>query len=74
MNRIVRDNYPVADLPEDLRPGGEGVVRVTVESVESGSPADVGTLDELWALRRPPFRSIEQIAEQLRRDRDAWDD
>ena len=33
MNRIVRENYPVADLPENLREGfGLTDVTVTIES------------------------------------------
>ena len=76
MNRIVREECPAAELPEDLRPPGAKAVRVTVEvlsdrpGVESGVP----TLDELWAMRRPPFKTIEQILEQVREDRDEWDD
>ena len=39
MNKIVRDHYPVANLPEDLREGLGDVatVRVVVESEPSAS-------------------------------------
>jgi len=66
-----------------------GTVRVTIE-VELGAetasqqgrdeanwfepPARVLTLEEIFALRQPPFRSAEEIDEELRRDRDSWDD
>ena len=77
MNRIVRENYPVAELPEDLREGfaSNEVVRVMIE--QTMPPAfvkQVPTLDELWALRRPPFKDLEEIVAEVRRDRDEWDD
>jgi hypothetical protein len=82
MNRIVRQHYPVERLPEDLRegiPAGEQVtVVVEIEGGISGSdlsksPARVLTLDEMFAMRRPPFRTLEEINETLRRDRDEWE-
>jgi hypothetical protein len=48
-------------------------VTVTVEEEEK-RPEKVMTLEEIWALRAPPFRTAEEIDEQLRRDRDEWDD
>lgn len=74
MNRIVRENYPVSKLPEDLRKGLDApVVNVTVEEAEQ-PPREVMTLEEIFALRRPPFRTKEEIDEELRRQRDEWDD
>lgn len=35
MNRIVREHYPVANLPEDLREEFEGVETVTIVSASS---------------------------------------
>jgi hypothetical protein len=32
------------------------------------------TLEEIFALRRPPFRTVEEIDSDLRRQRDEWDD
>lgn len=79
MNKIVRDNYPASKLPEDLRPTADpdARVRIIVED-ESESvlkrPEHVMTFEEIFALRQPPFRSKEEIDEDIRRDRDAWDD
>ena len=48
---------------------------VTVVLTVEETPAEnVMTLDEIFALRRPPFRTKEQIDADLRRDRDEWDD
>ena len=82
MNRVVREHYPVSKLPEDLRQGFEGRadVRVTIDAVvtESGLP-DVAprktkkTLDELFAMSRPTFTSVEDINDHLRALREEWD-
>src|ERR1700731_3377691 len=75
MNRIVRENYPVSNLPEDLRVGLEpsSVVTVIVEEEEK-PPEKVMTLEEIFALRTPPFRSKEEIDADLRRQRVEGDD
>lgn len=75
MNRIVRENYPVADLPEDLREGFALIdeVRIIVEPALP-KPEKVLTIDELWALRRPPYKTPEEIVDEVRRMRDEWDD
>ncbi|MEO6783615.1 MAG: hypothetical protein ABI407_19120 [Bradyrhizobium sp.] len=75
MNRIVRENYPASKLPDDLRAGVDPSSTVTVTIVEEERrPEKVMTLDEIFAMRRPPFRSAEEIDEDLRRQRDEWDD
>ncbi len=55
MNKIIRENYPAADLPEDLRPSGDpsARVRIIVEEAEE-RPQHVMSLEEIWALRRAP--------------------
>jgi len=89
MNKIVREHYPVSKLPEDLREGlkPDEEVRITIESDSTPDfdsifpetaallrrPRRVMTLDEIWALRQPPYRSGEEIDEELRRQRDEWD-
>jgi hypothetical protein len=74
MNRIVRENYPVSKLPEDLRVGVDPSSTVTVTIVEEEKrPERVMTLEEIFALRRPPFRTAEEIDEDLRRQRDEWE-
>lgn len=75
MNRIVKEHYPASKLPEDLRAGVDPTATVTVTIVEeqTQSHREV-TLDEIFAARRPPFRSVNDIDADLRRQRDDWDD
>jgi hypothetical protein len=75
MNRIIRQNYPASKLPEDLRAGVDPSSTVTVTIVEEEKrPDKVMSLEEIWALRAPPFRTAQEIDADLRRDRDEWDD
>ena len=75
MNRIIRENYPASKLPEDLRAGVDPSSTVTVTIVEEEKrPEEVMSLDEIWALRTPPLRTAQEIDDDLRRDRDEWDD
>jgi hypothetical protein len=76
MNRIIREHYPASKLPEDLRVGVDPAARVTVTVVEEDAkpPEKVMSLEEIWALRAPPFRTAQEIDDELRRDRDEWDD
>jgi hypothetical protein len=75
MNRIIREHYPASKLPNDLRAGVDPSSTVTVTIVEEEKrPEKVMTLEEIFALRRPPFRTAEEIDEDLRRQRDEWDD
>ena len=75
MNRIVREHYPASKLPEDLRAGVDPSATVTVTIVEEEKrPEKVMSLEEIWALRTPPFRTAKEIDDDLRRQRDEWDD
>jgi len=75
MNSIVRSNYPASKLPPDLRGDVDPSTTVTVTvTVEEERPEHVMSLEEIWALRRPPFRSKEEIDADIRRQRDEWDD
>jgi hypothetical protein len=75
MNRIVKEHYPASRLPEDLRAGVDPAATVTVTIVEEEErPERVATLEEIFALRQPPFRTKEEIDADLRRQRDEWDD
>jgi hypothetical protein len=76
MNKIVREDYPATKLPEDLREGLDPAaqVRVTIEVVSQSDGKRPMSLDEIFALRRPPFRSAEEIDRELREERDSWDD
>jgi hypothetical protein len=74
MNKVVREHYPASRLPEELRGriGVEKTVTVTVVE-EEPAPPDAMTLDELFALRRPPYLSAAEIDDHIRRLRDEWD-
>jgi hypothetical protein len=75
MNKIVKEHYPAAKLPEDLREGLDPARLVTITvTLESDQPARKPmTLEEIFALRRPPFRSGQEIDESIRQQRDEWD-
>ena len=75
MTTIVREHYPVSDLPENLREGFDAAatVRVVIEQ-EERAPEPVPSLDEIFAMRRPPYRTTEEIVAEVRRQRDEWDD
>jgi hypothetical protein len=75
MNKIIREHYPAAKLPSDLREGIDPNSTVTVTVVGELAPPDrVMTLEEIFALRRPPYRSKEEIDDDIRRERDQWDE
>jgi hypothetical protein len=73
MNKIVRENYPAAKLPDDLRGGMDPTATVTVTVTQEERPEHVMSLEEIFAARRPPFRSVEEIDTEIRRQRDEWD-
>ena len=75
MNRIVKKHYPASRLPEDLRQGVDPTAIVTVTIVEEEtSPEKIMSVEEIWALRAPPFKTAQEIDADLRRQRDEWDD
>ena len=77
MSRIVHKHFPTERLPPELREGFEGVpfVDVTVEAESAVEVSDKKppTLEALFARRRPPFRTPEEIDADLRRQRDEWE-
>ena len=74
MNKIIREHYPASKLPSDLREGIDPASRVTVtvEAVER-PPHEVMTLEEIFAARRPPYRTAEDIDAEIRQSRREWD-
>ena len=75
MNKFTREHYPASKLPEDLRGHVDPSATVTVTIVEEEKrPEKVMSLEEIWALRTPPFRTAREIDDDLRRQRDEWDD
>ena len=75
MNTIIRQHYPASKLPTDLREGIDPESNVTVTIVaEEKPPHRVMTLDEIFATRRPPYRTVEDIDAQIREGRKDRDD
>jgi hypothetical protein len=75
MNRISRENYPASKLPEDLRAGVDPASTVTITIVEEEKrPEKVMSLDEIFSLKGFRRRSAAEIDDDLRQQRDEWDD
>lgn len=74
MNKVVQDCYPASKLPDDLRGSIDRGSEVTVVVIEREKPQRVMSLEELFALRRPPYLSAEEIDNHIRELRDEWDD
>ncbi|MEA2907811.1 MAG: hypothetical protein QOI12_5198 [Alphaproteobacteria bacterium] len=74
MNEIIRRNYPASKLPEDLREGLDPSSSVTVTVVPDTRPYEPMTLEEIFAARRPPYRTKEEIVASIRKLREERDD
>lgn len=74
MNAVVRRHYPAGKLPDDLRGEIDPARQVTVTIVEEELPEEVMSLEEIFAARRPPFRTAEEIDADIRALRDEWQD
>lgn len=89
MNRIVREHYPVANLPEDLRVGldADAKVKIVLEVEPTSSLIDDlvsadGTIkaENLMEVRRRllargrPSVSADEAVARIRALRDEWDD
>jgi hypothetical protein len=75
MNRVVLENYPASKLPDDLRAGVDPSSTVTVTIVEEEKrPDKIMTLEEIFSLKGFRRRSAAEIDDDLRRQRDEWDD
>ena len=77
MNRIVREHYPVSDLPDDLRKEFKQGDYVTVTlDIEPAALTDKTTpfsLDALFARARPSFERLEEVAGHVESLREEWD-
>ncbi len=72
MNRIVREHYPAALLPEDLRAGLDLDAHVTV-SVEVETRAEQVDLDAIFGRAgKSPTRTAGEIDAELAALRDEW--
>ena len=74
MNRIVREHYPAALLPEDLRAGLQLDAHVTVSvEVEEENLDDSADLDAIFARAgKWPRRTADEIDAELNAQRDEW--
>jgi hypothetical protein len=80
MNKIVREHYPAAKLPDALRDeiGAEKRVRITIEVESSGSVSEAADARDDWFskyehIRRATFHSLEEVNDHVRALRDEWD-
>lgn len=83
MNKIVVKDYPVSNLPEELRVGLEGLgsVTLTIEEARSFSPKPIMARDLVAQLRAEKAEkgpeggvSSEQAVARIRALRDEWED
>jgi hypothetical protein len=74
MNKIVRAHYPVSQLPEDLRQGLDPAAEVTVIIEDAEPPQQPMTIAQIFAARQPPYRSAQEIDQQIIEQRDGWND
>jgi hypothetical protein len=75
MNKIVLENYPASKLPDDMRVGVDPSSTVTVTIVEhEKQPKRIMTLEEMFSLEGFRRRSAAEIDDDLRRQREQWDD
>jgi len=70
MNRIVVHHFPASKLPEEMRGKVDPSSTVTVTVEEETPEKERPSIAEIFARRRPPFRSKEEIDAEWRRERD----
>lgn len=85
MNKIVREHYPVENLPEDLRRlvpnASEVLLEITVATELPSEPTRPMTgaetaamIRELHRNRAGGGRTMEEIVKEVRELRNEWDD
>jgi len=74
VNKIIREHYPAAQLPEELRPSRDPNARVTITIEEETPPPSVLSLDEIFSQADFRRRTKQEIDADIRRLRDEWDD
>jgi hypothetical protein len=72
MDKIVREHYPAAKLPEELRAGIDPNARVTITVELEETPGAVMPLEEMFALRRDVFLSQSEVDAYVKSLRDEW--
>ncbi|MGH6824387.1 hypothetical protein [Methyloceanibacter sp.] len=81
MNKIVKEHYPAAKLPVELREGIDPGGHVTVTVVEEEKPhKHLRTLEEIWEeadrlIREGQIQPVttEEAVARIRALRDEWD-
>ena len=75
MNRIVRQHYPVEKLPPELREGLDASAQVTIIVEAEPDPDEESpiSLEQIFAMREPPFLTKEEIDRDLKKQRDEWE-
>lgn len=76
MNKIVREHYPVDQLPKDLRASFQPGATVTVivqEDAVSQTMSGADTVAQLEALRNSIPVADDDPVERIRKLRDEWD-
>jgi hypothetical protein len=71
MNRIVKEHYPAAKLPDDLREGIDPQGTVTVTVVTEGSGAQ-RSKRELFGVAKTHATSVQDAVARIRHLRDEW--
>jgi replicative DNA helicase len=72
MNRIVRQHYPAAKLPDDLRGAFDQDDQVTVTVEQEAASVPEMSLEEILAIADRSQLSKAEIDEHLTRLRDEW--
>lgn len=72
MNKVVREHYPAAKLPPELREGLDPGASVTITIEQESAPSNVMTLEEMFALRRDVFASQNEVDQYVRDARNDW--
>ena len=66
MNKIVKEHSPASKLPVELREGIDPAGHVTVTVVEEERPPEHDmTGEEIFAVRRPPYLTAEEIDKMI---------
>jgi hypothetical protein len=75
VNKIVREHYPAARLPDDLREaiGDHDEVTLTIEVTEKPPANQPDWFSRHEHIRRNYYNSDEEVVEYIRGLRDEWE-
>jgi hypothetical protein len=76
MNKIVREHYPVEQLPDDLRQSlPEGItVRLTLEADDIPRSAGRAWIEDIMRRKADVPVATDDPVQRIRQLRDEWDD